>query len=71
MQQAFKNPSRTSFENHPNYRVVQVSNRQGQVGMLLPHANLVVPDKRAIHNLREIIHFYEKVKSVNPSITTR
>ncbi len=57
----FKNPPKTSIKNHPNYRVVQVSERQGQVGMLLPHANLVVPDKQAIRKLRDIIRLYERL----------
>lgn len=51
-----------SIEQHPNYRVVQVSDHSGDVGMLLPHANLVVPDKHTIRNLRDIIQIYEKLK---------
>lgn len=62
MQVNLTNPPKISFQNHPNYRVVQVSNRQGRVGMLLPHANLVVPDKRAAKSLRDIIQFYEKLR---------
>lgn len=62
MQVSLKNSPKTSIENHPNYRGVQVSNQQGRVGMLLPHANLVVPDKKAIRELREIIQLYEQLK---------
>jgi hypothetical protein len=29
--------------------------------MLLPHANLVVPDKRAVKRLGDIIQLYEKL----------
>jgi hypothetical protein len=58
---SLNNSPKTSFQNHPNYRVVQVSNRQGRVGMLVPHANLVVPDKQAIRSLSEIIKLYEKL----------
>jgi hypothetical protein len=61
MQLSFKIPQKVSIQNHPNYRVVQVSDRQGKVGMLLPHANLVVPDRRAIRNLKDIIHLYEQL----------
>lgn len=56
-----KHPPHVSIKNHPNYRVVRVSARQGQVGMLLPHANLVVPDRTAIRDLKDVIRFYEKV----------
>ena len=59
------NRSRTpgiGLENHPNYRVVQVSVRQGRVGMLLPHANLVMPDRQAIGDLKDIIQLYQKLK---------
>lgn len=66
MQASLKNHPKTSIQNHPNYRVVQVSNRQGQVGMLLPHANLVVPDKHAVRELREIIQLYEQLKPSEP-----
>jgi hypothetical protein len=66
MQATFRNHSPISIENHPNYRVVQVSGRSGDVGMLIPHANLVVPDKWAIRNLREIIELYEKLKHSEP-----
>lgn len=59
---SLRNPHRISIQDHPNYRVVQVSDRQGQVGMLLPHANLVVPDRHAIQNLKQIIQFYAKLK---------
>jgi hypothetical protein len=62
MQASLKTPPKTTIESHPNYRVVNVSHRQGQVGMLLPHANLVVPDKASIHDFDEIIHLYEKLK---------
>jgi hypothetical protein len=62
MPASLTNSPRISFENHPNYRVVQVSGRSGEVGMLLPHANLVVPDRRAIRNLTEIIQLYERLK---------
>jgi hypothetical protein len=58
---SLKNHPKVSIENHPNYRVVRVSARQGQVGMLLPHANLVVPDRRAIRDLKDIIRFYGKL----------
>ncbi len=54
-------PRLSTIEKHPNYRVVQVSNRAGEVGMLLPHANLVVPDRQSIRNLKEIIQLYEKL----------
>ena len=30
--------------------------------MLLPHANLVVPNKQAIRNLEDIIQLYEKLR---------
>jgi hypothetical protein len=62
MQVSLKNHSKVSLEGHPNYRVVKVSDRQGSVPMLLPHANLVVPDKQAIRDLKDIILFYEKLK---------
>jgi hypothetical protein len=54
-------PRTSTIERHPNFRVVQVSDRQGQVGMLLPHANLVVPDRRAIRSLKDVIQLYEKL----------
>jgi hypothetical protein len=63
---SLKSHPQISIENHPNYRVVQVSGRSGDVGMLIPHANLVVPDKRAICNLSEIIQFYENLKHAEP-----
>lgn len=61
-----KNPPRNSIQQHPNYRIVKVSDRQGSVGMLLPHANLVVPDKRAVCDLKDIMHLYEKLKPSEP-----
>jgi len=66
MQVSLRKSPRVCLENYPNYRVVQVSDRSGDVGMLLPHANLVVPDKRAIRNLKEIIQLYEKLKPSEP-----
>ncbi len=63
MQVSLKNLPKTSIQSHPNYRVVQVSDRQGRVGMLLPHANLVAPDKQAIRDLKEIIQFYQRLKT--------
>jgi hypothetical protein len=66
MQVGLKNPSKISLESHPNYRVVKVSNRQDPVGMLLPYANLVVPDKQAVRDLKEIIQFYEQLKPSKP-----
>jgi hypothetical protein len=58
MQFSLRNARTASIQNHPNYRVVKVSDRQGQVGMLVPYANLVVPDKRTIRSLRDIIRLY-------------
>jgi hypothetical protein len=49
------------IQDHPNFRVVQVSNRTGAVGMLLPHANLVVPDRRDVKRLHDIIELYDKL----------
>jgi hypothetical protein len=66
MQVSLNVSPKISIENHPNYRVVRVSDRQGQVGMLLPHANLVVPDRRAVRSLRDIIQFYEKLSARPP-----
>ena len=66
MQASLRSHPQISIENHPNYRVVQVSGRSGDVGMLIPHANLVVPDKRAIRNLSEIIQLYERLKQAEP-----
>jgi hypothetical protein len=62
MQVSPKYPRKVSIKNHPNYRVVKVSDRQGQVGMVVPHANLVVPDKQAIHDLKDIIQLYQALK---------
>lgn len=62
MQAYLKNPHKVSIKNHPNYRVVKVSDRQGNVGMVVPHANLVIPDKAVIHDLREIIQLYRVLK---------
>jgi hypothetical protein len=62
MQARLNVPPKIAIQSHPNYRVVQVSPRQGQVGMLLPHANFVVPDKAAIRDLKDIIQLYEKLK---------
>ena len=61
MQVIHKNAPKVSLENHPNYRVIRVSDLHGQVGMLLPHANLVVPDKAAVRSLRDIIRIYRKL----------
>lgn len=63
MQVSLKYPSKTSIKKHPNYRVVQVSRRQGSVGMLLPQANLVVPNKRTIRDLRDLIQLYKKLEA--------
>ena len=62
MQVSLRNPSKVSIKNHPNYRVVKVSDRQGHVGFVLPHANRVVPDKRVIRDLKEIIQLYQALK---------
>lgn len=64
MQLSFKIPLKSSIEDHPNYRLVQLSERQGQVGMLLPHANVVVPDKQAIRSLKEVIQLYRQLPTV-------
>ena len=66
MQVSLVNPPQISFQNHPNYRVVQVSERQGRAGMLLPHANLVEPDKRVVRDLKDIMHLYEKLRPAEP-----
>lgn len=66
MQASLRSHPPISIENHPNYRVVQVSGRSGEVGMLVPHANLVVPNKRTIYALKEIIQFYDKLKPSKP-----
>jgi hypothetical protein len=63
MQQSLKNSPKTAIRTHPNYRVVQVSNQSGTVGMLLPHANIVVPDKQSIRRLGDIIALYEKLSA--------
>jgi hypothetical protein len=57
-----KTRSDVFFEKHPNFRIVQVSGRAGKVGMHLPHANLLVPDKDAIRNLSEIMELYKSLK---------
>lgn len=62
MQVSLRTSPKTAIQKHPNYRVVSVSTRQGSVGMLLPHANLVVPDKQAVHDLKEILKLYEKLE---------
>lgn len=61
MQHRIKNSLKTAIHNHPNYRIVHVSHRSGDVGMLLPHANLVVPDKQTVRKLGDIISLYEKL----------
>jgi len=62
MQAVLKVSPQIFIENHPNYRVVKVSERQGNVGMVLPHANLLVPDRQAIHDLKEFMRLYQKLK---------
>jgi hypothetical protein len=58
-----KKSPKFSIKNHPNYRVVKVSSRQGNVVFVLPHANLVVPDREKIRDLSDLIQLYEKVSS--------
>jgi hypothetical protein len=62
MQVSPKYPHKVSIKNHPNYRVVKVSDRQDPVGFVLPYANLVVPDKQVIRDLKDIIQLYQALK---------
>lgn len=45
---------------YPHWKLSQVRGRAGDVGKILPHANLAIPNKRVINELKPAIAFTQQ-----------